>query len=978
MLLASIGPAVCCAEDEFRETYDRGRASWQTATQSSQRLIRDQRRQTELAREGSGAEFLRLGVRSQRAVTLVQSLPSVPAAAEPTVTLWLRSNRPATTLALRLVLPNQDDPLTGEPLTCLLPGGVYSETREWQRLSVQATERRTAERLRRLRAELGPKLAGGYLDTRGARIDAACLIATLPAGDTDYVIDDLTYGPILDATPAAVATTRGPTPLQVRGGRATINGQPFFPLATLDHGEPIERLQRAGMNLVWVPDHRDGDRVAALRGGGLRIMATPERAVRNGRVADPAELAPTPYGPETDPVLLWMLGFRVRGDELDEIERSVAQVRASDRLFAQPRPIAADIVDRSRAYSRRLAVVGTSEQVMHTSRTPQDYYFSLAGARQRSLPGSLHMTWIPTEPAPVVLSARSPEAIRPVLEPEQIWMQAYLALAAGYRGLGFWKREPLAGADAQTPGDYERTLAIELLATRLRMLERWLATSKLQSAVPMSVTMANGEPHPHLIASILHSDKGLIVLPMWLPRDGQHCPGQMFARDVRLVIPGWHDARGWEMTTTSLRPMSLRRVAGGSELKLDAIDQNTVVLVTSSTYLPLKNELEMEIVRTRERAAASWVDLAAAKLDRVSRVDGDLQTLGVPRPRDAESRLATARNQVERADAMRDAGGYDEARNLSRFAMQNLRILQREYWENATADLKAPTSSPYALCFQTLPDHYRMTQRLRDTPLGELTASNASFGDAAGLDASLGDRLLPGGQFEDAVETEAAGWRPRPVERDDVRTRVDLALIRRVPSVLTGNADGDTGRCLRMSARPTNAQPQGAAPIVGRTLVVESPTVQVRDGETIQMTARVKATDGASGLVYDTIGGPLLAIPVDAADGWRTVTLLRDVPSETAIGFRFELHGVGELHVDDVRVRRTRPPGPSIVPVAATAGNAQAAADDSGAADGRAGGQLRFLPGLSRFRRDETGNRPGDSNVGSSATATGSRSSRRR
>ena len=894
--------------EDFREHYDTGRATWTVDGPGGSRLIRDQRRQTDLAREGRGAELIRIGTPAARSVTLQQSLPPVPVEAEPEVSLWLRSSRPGATLALRIVLPEEEDPTTGEPVRCLLRGPTYDDTRDWQPLTLKATESAVQERLKRLRATLGSSRPGGYLNTRSAQIDGVCLVASLPAGETDFVVDDLSFGPLAGVTAPAVVTDRGLPPLQVHAGRATIHGRPFFPLATLDQGEPADRFRETNLNLVWMPDYGDTARSGELRAAGLNIMATPRQVKTAAGVADPSQVAPLPYGPETDDVLLWMLGFRVRGSELPDIERSVQQVRTSDRLFRQPRPIAADVVDRSRAFSRRLSVMGSSEQVIHTARTPQDYYFSLAAARSQSLPNNLHMTWIPTEAAPAVQAARRDDAIRPVLEPEQIWMQAYLALAAGYRGLGFYKRTPLASETDPAPGANERTLAIELLARRLRLVERWLGTSKLLSAVPMPMRQADGTPHPKLIATILESDTGWLIIPTWIPDHGQHQPGQMFARDVRLVIPGWHDARGWEVTTTSLRPTSLRRVAGGSELTLDTIDQNTIILVTSSTYLPLKNELAAEILAGRERAAQSWVRLAEAKLARVSEVDRELTALGVPRPRDAESRLAAARAQVQRADATRQAGGFDDARRMARLSMQNLRMLQQRYWLTAVADLPSATSSPYTLGFQTLPDHYRMTGRLRDATLGEATASATAevLGPdgvvLAGLDPSRGDRLLPGGSFEDPAVTESAGWRPRPIDRNDVRAGVDLA-----PSSI-----GSTDRCLRLTARPAAALAEGAAPIAGRTLVVESPLVTAEAGESIRLTVRVKTTGQARGLIYDTIGGPLLAVPVDPAAGdapgeWQTLTLLRDVRESGPVGFRIELHGVGQLCLDDVRLRRTPP-----------------------------------------------------------------------
>ena len=848
--------------------------------------------------------------------------------AEPRGSLWVMSTRTGVQLGLRLRLPHQLDPLTGRPLTCVLAGEATTEVRTWQRLTVEATEKRLQDRIRRLRMEHRGRLPDGRLDLRDLLVDAVVLLVPAGPAATELIVDDLEMASLVPAAATAeVERSRGQPPLQVRSGRAEIDGQPFFPIAVTDHGEPVEALVAAGVNLVWVPDYADRARTAALRRAGIGVMATPPRSLIDNRVASPDIAVPASFDEATEDVLLWMLGFRIPSWRYDEVRDSIGQVETSDRLFAQPRPIAADVTDRMRAFSRQLSVVGTTEQMLLTSRSPWDYFTSLTAAKSAALPGSLHMTWVPLEPSRRIVAARGPGRLVPVLEPEQVWMQTHLALAAGYRGLGYWNRSPLAGPQADATAE-ERRLTLTLAAMRLRLLEHWLATSTLQSSQPEPVMVGSvegsdneyaarssvGKPHPNLMASILHSEEGMVVLPMWLPQQGQHCPGAMTARSTRMLIRGWYDARAWEVTTTGLRALELRRVAGGSEVVIGTIDQNALILLTSSTYLPRVQQLRNRIASLRSQASQTWIDLAQLKLDRTTAVDGDLKSLAVPTPRRTDARLLAARQHLDRARGSREGGDHDSARRYARQSMQELRLVQRAYWEAAVQTPTvgrpaAPTGSPHTVCFQTLPDHYRLQQRLRDAPLGPPLALAGHDRD---LPTDAVDRPLPGGQFEDLAEMEEAGWQPRPVDRDDIAAHGELApVVQRVARITqTSQTEPQTepraGRCLRLVARPATALVEGQAKPTGRTLVVESPAVAIAAGEAVRLTCRLRVQPGTWGLVYDSIGGPLLAVPVAGDGQWQTVSLLRESPADDWLTFTFELHGCGEMCLDDVRVRRAR------------------------------------------------------------------------
>ena len=88
--------------------------------------------------------------------------------------------------------------------------------------------------------------------------------------------------------------------------------------------------------------------------------------------------------------------------------------------------------------------------------------------------------------------------------------------------------------------------------------------------------------------------------------------------------------------------------------------------------------------------------------------------------------------------------------------MQALRVLQYAYWnESVTQSEYGPITSPYTVCFQTLPDHHRLIQRLGRT------ADNPQ------------ENRLPSGDFENK-RAILAGWTQSQHAIEGVRSEAEL------------------------------------------------------------------------------------------------------------------------------------------------------------------------------------------------------------
>src|SRR5262249_20629838 len=102
--------------------------------------------------------------------------------------------------------------------------------------------------------------------------------------------------------------------------------------------------------------------------------------------------------------------------------------------------------------------------------------------------------------------------------------------------------------------------------------------------------------------------------------------------------------------------------------------------------------------------------------------------------------LASARNLIDRAETQFRAQRFHDARIDAADALQILRHLQYLHWSDAASRLYAPVTSPHTLCFQTLPDHWKMIGRF-------------------GRTRSDGDKhVLRSGDFEDFETMRSEGW----------------------------------------------------------------------------------------------------------------------------------------------------------------------------------------------------------------------------
>ena len=518
--------------------------------------------------------------------------------------------------------------------------------------------------------------------------------------------------------------------------------------------------------------------------------------------------------------------------------------------------------------------------------------------REQAWPDTFCWTWVQTEPVPPMMDLSRGLDWRPMLEPEQLRLQVFAALAAGCRGLGFWTTTPL---NDDSPAARERMLALTQLNLELDLLEPWITSGGKPELVPFTLETSRSNfvpgqgrsPDPakasndksslvgkrpwEMQAVMIGSDRGALLLPMWLEEHSQFVPGPLTARSLSIVVPGGgQTAAAWEITTTGrLRNLDREPAAGGVKIRFSKLDQTAAILITSDRTLV--DELNQKIARMQEQSARTVVELAKLKLERIRTVDQALQEMGAGRP-DAWRWLGEAKQQLEKAETALRLQQFPEARQLADDALQFGRLLQRAHWDHAVQRLSSPTTSPWAISFQSLPEHWRLMRRLEQ--LGNLDAL---------------ENQLPSGEFEDIGTMIAEHWQHEQSMLDTVESSASLYHVAKQGKF-----------SLKLSAIPIANEPVPSI-LTKSPVTVVSPGIRVQAGQFVRITGWAKipaplvgSLDGA--LIYDSLLGKSGALRLKGAQDWKRFELIRPVPESQEVTLSLSLQGFGELLVDDVRI----------------------------------------------------------------------------
>ncbi len=895
------GPLIA-ARDALRVDFEADDTGWVAEGGDVNRRIRSHDRTTESSHSGRQAERIALTTGSGSHLYYSYPIGRALVANDLKISVWIKADRPGAQILARVVFPRERDPDTLQLLATLVTGSTYHSPGQWQQLDLERPDLATERQARLLRASLNRDV-----DTREAYVDRVMLNVYAGPGETTVLVDDLEVSPVLpdgmrlsSAVLGQPGEAAGPQ-IEVARDQLLVDGRPRLLRVARAPGVPPGLLKDFGFNVTAVEWPLDMEAIEQSVTSLLWLMPQlPESATRPSANGPPLAqlIGELPF---RESVLCWNVGNNLRGDAFGPVAAAARELRAT----SPRRPIAADVTGNFWSYSREFEMLGAHRSPIGTAMELRQYRDWLTQRRYLGRPGTYYFTWIQT--AADRDRGHVEDDTGPA--PDQLRLLTYSALAAGCRGLGFWADRTLG-----QPGvGRERLLELGLLNLELQLLEPYFAaggsadtfavetmehlvkrgpgaelpagrmdmgkrrgTTGSFAAMPKAKTpqpLANRE---EVQATVLRSDRGLVVVPIWYGKGAQFVPGQMATNDLNIVIPGVPDAaQAWLVTPADVRMLKRDRVAGGMRLTVPEFDLTSIVILTSDKALI--DQLRLELKRSRPPAALWAIELASMQLARVRRVNDQLAALGHVQQdgfalvQSAAERLVASRGALDRDDF---AASYQESLR----ALRALRILQRAHWEDAVKGLSVPQSSPHATSFAGLPKHWQLMSAVQ-----------------AG---QFGPNLISAGDFESAEALAADGW----------TQALDGGKGLELKATLSSQDPHRGNRSLHLQVKPAGdaALPASLDPTVA---ALASRPIPVRAGDVLRIRfwLRVPAAiqgsiDGA--VVYDSLGGPSLAVAQAEPLEWKQFTLYRRATRSDNFSVTLGITGIGDMYIDDLVVEK--------------------------------------------------------------------------
>jgi hypothetical protein len=875
------GPRGWAAEPVHRQPLGVGSVQFIRGPASVSFELKEHTLSREYAHRGEASETIRIVAEradpvSEPYVHFIYPTPRAPVTGDLKAGLWLRAKAAGTQLLGRVVLPHVRNPQRPDAArTVLIPGTRYSNAPNWQRLELADPVAALRKQIQILRLELGTEV-----DASDAYIDQLILNIYSPEGESQVWINEVEIGPVMGeiprvshaATQGLVPTRRVSSTVEVVRDQLSVDGRRFFFRGIRLTDTPVEVHRRAGFNTVFLEPTasiQTIDEVARQELFAVPILGLPDLDHGVVPVAR-SESHPLPRETvtklqNTGRLLFWHLGDGRGQDQLERIAQLASWVREAD----PDRPVGVNADEGLWPYSRHVDLLGVHRWPLHTGLELISYRDWLRQRRLLARPGTLTWTWVQThlpEWHTSLVYQKPPtadfdEPIGP--QPEQIRLLTYLAIATGCRGIAFSSDRFLA--DSHQGRD--RLLAVALLNLELQMLEPILLSLVKP---PMWIDTS----HPQVKAAVLHGDKGILVLPIWLGSGSQCVPSQATTASLRMVVPMIPpNYQPWEVSPVEVRSLIPKRVAGGTEIALADFSLTAAVVFTNDMTHDGPVVYWQQQVRRLAESASGWsVDMARVELDKVRAVSAQLASRTQPNAghqvlwREAETRWRSAQ-------ALHQAGRFREAYQEAHRALRPLRLLMRWQWDQAVAEVGTVTGTPYLVSYFTLPRHWAMWASIKQSRPGE--------------------NRLPLGGFEGA---EGQGWSITQKLRDDVRGSYRYGIDRPF----------EGGKYLELAMAGREGKPAPDA-LEQSVMAATSEPVRLPPGTLVRIRASVRipgpitaSPDGA--MLFDSAGGEPLAVHLTEPTDWRTLTIYRQVPPTGEIRITLALTGLGVVQWDDVRL----------------------------------------------------------------------------
>ncbi len=867
-LLASSAPA------QLRDSFEGPDLTWHISKEADcgVRVVAHDRPFRD-AHSGQSAEHFRLTVGQGTFLPIVHPIGRAPLIQEFRPRLFVKADRPSLQLMVRVVFPRNIDRGSGQPITSLLRGDMYTDVGQWQQLTIRDTNRLLEQEARHLRTQFGSDI-----DSREAYVDLIVLNAYSAPGTIDLSIDDLeidgyvnldsSTGPQVtrhtaDSGAAAQAASPTGSSANVSGSMLMVRGRPFVIRAIQYRGEPFEWLRSLGFNTIKLSSSPSPAELKEAQRLGLFLIAPP------------------PYGDQPspdvgyDPVIAWSLGTRLADRDLIGTRELAAEVRALDSV--RDRPLLAGADANLSQFSRLASMLLFERPSLGNTRELADYRQWLLGRSRLARPGIPELAAIETQRTQLlneqllIFSRGAP--VEEDVDPEQLRLAMFQAVSAGMRGFIFPSEQPLA---IDSPSRALRTDAIRLLNMELKLLEPWIAAGQLTDQ------MAAGDGS--LQVSTLTTDRSrLLVLT-------QHASAQQFVLgppprgNASVLVPGVGVSdRAYLVSLSGLKPVRISHTSSGARLALDDAPHAAAIVITQDHLAMHHLNRTLEEIK-KDEACRLRYDVTNRRLAHAAELDQKLTEQGHPLTAAAPA-IQEAQAALQQAGRMLETNDFERCLEATTKAERAISRLRRGHWEQTARAFPSPASSPCVAQFTTLPLHWSSADRIRR--------------------GQWGGNVQAAGDMESLEQMLKTGWQQQRLSPDEsgseTSTDVSLSL-----------ADPHSGRtALRLQAWAPDARRAPQA-IERPPVWVTSCPVPVRQGQLVRIhgfanVPRQLAASSEGLLIFDSLGGSDLGDRIRLTQGWREFTLYRAVPQNGEMTVTFALTGLGEASIDDLAVSLLEP-----------------------------------------------------------------------
>ena len=849
------------AEAGFVDRFESGRNRWVLAdSDCSAKVLLHQRTQRQ-AHSPAYSEHVRVAAGPGTFLHLAYALRPVRVIDELQIQLQVKSDRAGAELLARVVLPRSRRRDSDTPVSTVIRGTVYRRVGSWEALHVDGLATALSQQMPALRSE-----HGSNVDAREAYVEAVLLNAFGGPGVSNIWIDDLSLQNDVPVHASAAATrsdSHGPStqatsdpllhqPPRLEGDVLLASGQPLLPRIIQWNGESLSRLASLGFNVVWLHDQPTTSQLEEAR--RLRIwLIVPYHSVASRTYAHERVLA---------------LSVRSNGSEPDSSSLADTLNGANRRVRSGNLPLLVSGPDVPAHVASRLSAIRIVRRpVLHSSFRMTDYLPWIRNRKGQSAVG--FPCWCSIETQGERSDGHASGGPIPWAEPEQLRALVFLSLSAGCRGVLF---ESQASLELQDDRTRLRVATLQDINLKLATIEPWLAAHGARLLQTSDTDV---------IAALVASRQSQLVLAMRVGRDSQYSFDARTQREpLRIIVPDTYAAsQAYHVTNAGLPKLRHRRVAGGMEIVVDRLDDVAAVVVTDKPSV--FSRLSSKVHSHRKVAVGASRELATAAFHLVRTTENLLKD-HVPGSPLINSQFNRAQECLRRCDSFLAANNLSAADQFARQVLNATAVLRRNRWQQAASQLAVAVSSPYAVSYASLPNHWQLF-RNRDSMRFETNH-------------------LEGGEFEDLPTLMRSGWRNIQAPIPNVLSTVSLSP----DHPKRGNYS------LLIGARTMSERSMTDSSGQANVLVRSSP-IEIPRGQLVRIEGWVRvdkplsqASDGL--MIFDSLGGPRLAHRIRQTNGWERFESFRISSGEAPVTISLALTGMGQALIDGLVVQ-TQPLG---------------------------------------------------------------------